>query len=39
MSDIFGHATLFLVIKAVLVTFLSGAIVHYLTKKGFFWKI
>jgi len=39
MSDIFGQATLFLVIKAVLVTFLSGAIVHYLTKKGFFWKI
>lgn len=39
ISIIFGQATLFLVIKAVLVSFLSGALVHYLTKKGLFWKI
>lgn len=35
----FGQETLFLILKAVLVTFLSGALVYFLTKKGFFWKI
>lgn len=35
----FGHETLFLIIKALLVTFLSGVVVHFLTNKGFFWKI
>lgn len=38
-SAVLGLTPHFLVLKAILVTFLSGALVHYLTKKGFFWKI
>ncbi len=38
-SAVLGLSPHLLVLKAFLVTFLSGAMVHYLTKKGFFWKI
>jgi hypothetical protein len=39
LGDIFGQSTLFLLFRAFIVTILLGAIVHFCTKRGLFWKI
>ena len=39
LGDIIGQATLVLLFRAFIVTIVLGAIVHYCTKRGLFWKI
>lgn len=39
LGIIFGHSTQFLLFRAIMVTMILGAIVHFCTKRGLFWKI
>ena len=39
LGDIIGQSTLVLLFRAFIVTIILGAIVHYCTKRGLFWKI
>jgi preprotein translocase subunit SecG len=39
LGDIIGQSTLVLLFRAFIITLILGAIVHYCTKRGLFWKI
>ena len=39
LGDIFGQSTLILLFRAFIITIILGAIIHYCTKRGLFWKI
>jgi len=39
LGDIIGQSTLVLLFRSFIVTMVLGAIVHYCTKRGLFWKI